>query len=227
MVGRSHDDGVDILAVQQAAEILNGRGGSELLGSGLGVGRVDVGRSFIPARLEADAVLADTRWVEGAKKGFASARASAKPAILDADDPVPDDPALLGAATHLAFSADGLTNLTGAADLRDGLAKVRARTGAWCCATDGARGVLVADADGVRSFGAYKIDAVDTLGAGDVWHGAFALALGEGKRAEDAVKFASAAAALKVSRKGGRKGAPLRAEVEAFLKSQSPMEPLL
>ncbi|MBY0421395.1 MAG: hypothetical protein K2Q06_03755, partial [Parvularculaceae bacterium] len=69
--------------------------------------------------------------------------------------------------------------------------------------------------------------AVDTLGAGDVWHGAFALALAERKTEDDSVRFASAAAAIKVSRKGGRKGAPTRAEVDAFLKTRQMMEPAL
>jgi sulfofructose kinase len=61
--------------------------------------------------------------------------------------------------------------------------------------------------------------AVDTLGAGDVWHGAFALALAEGRPERQAVRFASAAAALKCTRFGGRNGAPRRAEVDAFLSS--------
>lgn len=175
----------------------------------------------------ADAVLADTRWPEGAKTAFRAARAAGIPAILDADDPVPDEDDLLGAATHLAFSADGLANLAHTRDLRAGLSRLRERTGAWCCATDGARGVLVADKSGVQAVGAFKVDAVDTLGAGDVWHGAFALALGEGRSENEAVRFASAAAAIKVARKGGRKGAPLRGEVDAFLKVHNEMEPML
>jgi sulfofructose kinase len=61
---------------------------------------------------------------------------------------------------------------------------------------------------------------VDTLGAGDVWHGAFALALAEGRPEPAAVRFASAAAALKVQRAGGRAGAPTRGELEAFLATQ-------
>jgi len=58
---------------------------------------------------------------------------------------------------------------------------------------------------------------VDTLGAGDVWHGAFALALAEGQGEEAAIRFASAAAAIKCTRFGGRSGAPRRDEVERFL----------
>jgi sulfofructose kinase len=50
-----------------------------------------------------------------------------------------------------------------------------------------------------------------------VWHGAFALALAEGRDETAAVRSASAAAALKVQRTGGRAGAPTRAELDAFL----------
>jgi len=50
-----------------------------------------------------------------------------------------------------------------------------------------------------------------------VWHGAFALGLAEGRCETDAVRFASAAAALKVQRSGGRAGVPTRAELDAFL----------
>ncbi|MDR0440933.1 MAG: PfkB family carbohydrate kinase, partial [Candidatus Accumulibacter sp.] len=61
------------------------------------------------------------------------------------------------------------------------------------------------------------VKVVDTLAAGDVFHGAFALALVEGKNIEDAARFACAAASLKCTRFGGRLGCPTRAEVEEFL----------
>ena len=55
-----------------------------------------------------DAVLADTRWPDGALHGFRLARQAGVPAILDADLPVPADGELLRMATHVAFSAAGL-----------------------------------------------------------------------------------------------------------------------
>jgi sulfofructose kinase len=54
---------------------------------------------------------------------------------------------------------------------------------------------------------------VDTLGAGDVFHGAYALAVAEGRDVERAARFAAEAAALKCTRFGGRRGAPRRAEL--------------
>jgi sulfofructose kinase len=64
---------------------------------------------------------------------------------------------------------------------------------------------------------AFPIRPIDTLAAGDVFHGAFALALAEGCAEADALRFAAAAAAIKCTRFGGITGAPGRAEVEALL----------
>lgn len=190
-------------------------------------GAIPADASHLPRDLDgkAEAVLADTRWPEGAAAGFAAARAAEIPAVLDADDPVPDDERMLGGATHLAFSADGLRGLTGEMDLARALGVVRARWGSWACATDGASGVLICDDKGVSALGAFEVETVDTLGAGDIWHGAFALALAEGVKEREAARFASAAAAVKVSRAGGRKGAPTRAEVERLLASGRQGEP--
>jgi sulfofructose kinase len=62
------------------------------------------------------------------------------------------------------------------------------------------------------------VQVVDTLGAGDVFHGAYALALAEGKPALAAARFASAAAAIKCGRPGGRAGSPTRGEVEELFR---------
>jgi sulfofructose kinase len=74
--------------------------------------------------------------------------------------------------------------------------------------------------DEVLRCHAFAVDTVDTLAAGDVFHGAYALALAESWRIGDAIRFAAAAAAIKCSRAGGRSGAPARGEVQAFLASR-------
>ncbi|MGH6808573.1 MAG: PfkB family carbohydrate kinase, partial [Ensifer adhaerens] len=61
------------------------------------------------------------------------------------------------------------------------------------------------------------VHVVDTLGAGDVFHGAYALALAENQTVEFAARFAAAAAALKCTRAGGRKGIPSREEVDRLV----------
>jgi sulfofructose kinase len=73
------------------------------------------------------------------------------------------------------------------------------------------------DGDDVRSLAAFDVDAVDTTGAGDVFHGAVTLALAEGADEARAFAFASAAAALKCTRPGARAGVPSRPEVDDLL----------
>jgi sulfofructose kinase len=84
--------------------------------------------------------------------------------------------------------------------------------------TLGAEGFLWRDGDRERRVPAPRVVAIDTLAAGDVWHGAFTLALGEQCDVPDAARFANAAAALKCTRMGGRLGAPTRDEVDALLR---------
>lgn len=168
-----------------------------------------------------DAILADTRWPQGAAVAMEAARDRGIPGILDAEAPVREAERALRLASHVAFSAQGLRDLTGLDDLDGALEMAREETAAWVCVTDGAAGVTFFE-DGQRAHEpAFPVDVVDTLGAGDVWHGAFALALGEGQRARTAIRFANAVAALKCTRFGGRSGTPTRAEAEAFLRSRT------
>jgi sugar/nucleoside kinase (ribokinase family) len=78
--------------------------------------------------------------------------------------------------------------------------------------------VIWLDDGELRQVPAFKVEVVDTLGAGDTFHGAFTLMLAEGMSERPAMRFSAAAAALKCTRYGGILGAPTRAEVEEFLK---------
>jgi sulfofructose kinase len=171
---------------------------------------------WIPASF--DAALADTRWAGGAAAVLEAARARKRPGVLDADLIDHDVAEALAAASHIAFSARGLRDYAGMDDLSSALRKARERSGAWLCCTDGNKGVIFLDDGDVRRVPAFVVEAVDTLGAGDVWHGAFALALGEGKPEAEAILFANAVAALKCTRFGGRGGIPDRTETEAFMR---------
>ncbi|MEM9013180.1 MAG: PfkB family carbohydrate kinase [Pseudomonadota bacterium] len=168
----------------------------------------------------AAAALTDTRWPEGAAALMALARARSIPAVLDGEAGDDADPAL-EAASHIVFSRQGLRAYAGTDDIGAGLIAARARYGGWVAVTDGGAGVFYL-ADGVQHVPAFPVEAVDTLGAGDVWHGAFTLALAEGRDEGQAIRFASATAALKCTRPGGRLGTPKRAEVEAFLGVTTP-----
>ncbi len=108
--------------------------------------------------------------------------------------------------------------MTGVDDAREGLAELARTAANWIAVTDSARGTFFTERGGIAHEPAFPIEPVDTLGAGDVFHGALALGLAEGMEARAAVRFASAAAAIKCTRFGGRAGCPRRPEVEDFLK---------
>jgi sulfofructose kinase len=83
--------------------------------------------------------------------------------------------------------------------------------------TDGPHDVLWIAGGALQRQPVFTISAVDTLGAGDTFHGGFALALAEGASEREAMRFASAAAAIKCTRFGGIAGTPRRAEVSDML----------
>ena len=83
--------------------------------------------------------------------------------------------------------------------------------------TLGARGAYVATESGGQLVPGFKVKAVDTTAAGDIFNGALAVAIAEGKPLELAVRFANAAAAISVTRLGAQPSAPTRREIERFL----------
>ena len=83
--------------------------------------------------------------------------------------------------------------------------------------TLGSRGAFFSDGAAGCLIPPFPVKAVDTTGAGDTFNGALAAAIAEGMPDEKALRFASAAAALAVSRKGAAESAPRRAEIEALL----------
>ncbi|MER3399688.1 MAG: ribokinase [Thermoflexus sp.] len=87
--------------------------------------------------------------------------------------------------------------------------------------TLGERGSLYADAETIRWIPAYSVPVVDTVAAGDAFNGALAAALWEGRSIEEALRWASAAGALSVTRPGAQPSLPSREELLAFLAAQS------
>lgn len=86
----------------------------------------------------------------------------------------------------------------------------------------GRRGSFLAEANGRTSFiPAYRVEAVDTTGAGDAFNGAFAVALMRGSLPQEAAHFASAVAAISVTRKGAQISMPDADEVSRFLKTEA------
>jgi sugar/nucleoside kinase (ribokinase family) len=151
-----------------------------------------------------------------------AARERGLPVVLDADRPTQMSDDLFRIATHVVFSSECLRATTGLDDLAVALARISDLTPSFLAVTQGAQDVLWRDGVTLRRSPVFAVQAVDTLGAGDVFHGGFALALAEGKDEIAAMRFAAAAAGLKCTRLGGSAGAPYRAEVETLLASPYP-----
>ena len=170
---------------------------------------------------DADALLVDNRFPEFVSAVARAARARKIPVVIDLDLKTAPDDLLLALGTHVIASAEALRGTTGESDFAAGLAKLAAHNTGLLGVTDGANGVYWREGEALRHLPAFAVQAIDTLGAGDAFHGGFTLALVEGRGLVDALRFASAAAALKCTRFGGANGAPKRAEVDAFLRSQA------
>jgi len=168
----------------------------------------------------ADTVLADLLWPTGGLSALRTAAELGVPSVLDFDE-IPERglTEALTLPTHLVFSAPALAAVAETAAPAEALLKIAGRTDAWVAVTLGAKGVLWVDDGVVEHTPAYTVTTVDTLGAGDVYHGAFALGIAENRGIEDVVIRAAAAAALKCTRFGGREGVPTRNEVEDFMKA--------
>ncbi len=168
-----------------------------------------------------DAVLVDVRWPALALQVLKAATTIGKPAILDGDV-APDGiiEQLAPEATHIIFSEPAAQRLTETSDVSAMTQRLKRRFDhAFICVTAGATGSYWFDErnNTVTHCPTISIKAIDTLAAGDIFHGAFALAIAEGMAPADAIRFSSIAAAIKCGSFGGRSGAPTRAEVSARL----------
>jgi len=163
----------------------------------------------------ADFVHVDTRWPDGAAAALAAARAVGVPGMLDADIAPADVLArLVPLSSHVVFSDAGLFLHTGMSDLEAALRHVAAGHPGHVGASCGADGYAWIEAGELCRAPAPHVEVVDTLAAGDVFHGALALRLAEGATIAEAARFAVIAASLKCTRFGGRMGCPSRDEVE-------------
>lgn len=169
---------------------------------------------------DADAVLVDNRFPDFVGAVCRAARKRTIPVVIDLDQATRVDHPLFKLGTHVIASAEALHGSTGLSDLGAALKQLAAHVGGFVAVTDGPNGVSWLAGDTLRHMPAFAVQVIDSLGAGDAFHGAFTLALADGRDLETALRFASAVAALKCTKFGGASGAPYRAEVEAFLKQQ-------
>lgn len=169
-----------------------------------------------------DAVLVDPRWPAGALAALAWARRNDRLSVLDADiAPRHDLDQLVACAQWVVFSEPGLALWAPGLAREVALRRALAHGARHAAVTLGEQGVEYLADGRLKVLPARQVRAVDTTGAGDVFHGAFTLALARGSAAADALSFAAAAAALKCMRSGGVRGAPTQYELDAFLQAST------
>jgi sugar/nucleoside kinase (ribokinase family) len=172
--------------------------------------RVTSGRVLHLDGYDADAAYTAASW----------ARAAGVPVVVDVDTRVGPVERLLAITDAIIVSRQFACDLTGAREPADALTRLAASTGAPLVAiTLGADGVVAATAAGTFRAPGYAVSAVDTTGAGDVFHAGFIYALLHGWPLERTLAFANATAALKCTQLGGRPGIPTVAAAEALMTS--------
>ncbi len=169
-----------------------------------------------------DAILMENRCAEFATGICAEAHRRGISVVVDADRVMSLREGLLQVSSHIIFSSEALLATAGESDEIAALRKIAKLTPAFLGVTTGAKGVQWLDDKGApKHMPAFPVHTVDTLGAGDAFHGAFTLAIAEGQPLEQAMRFASATAALKCTRLGGAFASPQRIEVDALLASST------
>ncbi len=179
-----------------------------------------------------DCVLVDTRWTGAALAALQFARRAGIPTVLDGEVSV--DHAvreLAPLAEHAVLSYKGLLDLLELPDdtqlsdhdLGDALKLLEVRFNNRVYVTRGAAGAYCMEAGKLCNVPSYAVDVVDTLGAGDVFHGAFCHFLLKRYKAERILRYACAAAAMKCTAGGGRGCLPTMEMLERFLATAKPL----
>lgn len=127
-------------------------------------------------------------------------------------------PETLALADYLTPNETELETLAGedAADVEAAARGLLTRPDQIALVTLGAQGAQIVAPGLSKVVPSYKVEAVDTTGAGDAFNGALAVALAEGMALEEALSFANAAAALSVTKPGAAPSTPYRADVDAL-----------
>ena len=170
----------------------------------------------------AGAVLSDLSWLEGTRAAFAEARRQGVVTVVDVDlgggvllDRVVD------LVDYAIFSAPAFEKFVAGADDAARLSALLARGVRHAGVTRGARGDTWRNGSESGTQAGFPVPVVDTTGAGDAFHGVFALGLAAGLDDGACARVASAAAALKCRRLGARLGLPTAEELDAFLLEQT------
>jgi sugar/nucleoside kinase (ribokinase family) len=155
---------------------------------------------------------------EAAISAATLARASGVVVTSDIDRITPRTDALVAAVGIPILAEHVPAALTGEPDVERAVRLLQQRRPGMLCVTLGAQGALLADRDRIYRDSGFSIGAVDTTGAGDVFRGAFIYGLLRGDPPAHILRFANAAAAVSVTRRGAIDSVPTLADIEILLK---------
>lgn len=162
---------------------------------------------------------------ETVKESILLARKANVPVILNPAPAQPIDSEILKNVSILTpneIEAEFLTGISLTTDdaIKHAAQQLRSRGVHTVIITLGSRGVYVSTERENLFIPGFQVEAADTTAAGDVFNGTLAVAIAEGKKLIDAIRFANAAAALSVTKLGAQTSAPRREEIDEFLFSQ-------
>ncbi len=197
-----------------------GTGKRSILFSRVGVKRLrpeEVDADYIRS---AKLLIVDDYECAGAMRAAEVAREAGIPVAMDADGVDRNAGDLIALADFPVLPAGFAMTFTGAETPQEAASRLcgKYRPSA-AVVTAGEAGCYCASADENFHQPAFKVEAVDTTGAGDVFHGGFAYGLLRGWPLRKTVRFAAAMAALQCTHLGGRPGIPNLKEVESFLRN--------
>ena len=184
-----------------------------------------------PAEMDRDEVLAgkvifvDGFQLRAAIQAARWGREAGRPVLMDAERTEPDNDELAALSTHVVASLRFAQSRVGDCEAAEAARRLHKKLAAKDAdkvvgVTAGSKGSYFVSREGEFHQPAFQVPVVDTTGCGDVFHGAFAFGLAKGMELRKIAEFASAVAALKCRKLGGRAGIPSLAETEKFIASQ-------
>lgn len=169
---------------------------------------------------KADVILLDAHWTDGARIVARRAKEVEVPIVCDIS-PNSQTLDIVAMCDYPVVARKAAIAFAGIDDYRLALDRLLSLGAKAAVITCGSNGAYYASSSTWGHVPAFEVEAVDTTGAGDVFHGAFAFGIAKGWDIKDTVRFASAVAAIKCTKLGGRTGIPTFEEAQAFIAARS------
>ena len=127
----------------------------------------------------------------------------------------------LEVANHIVVSQDFAQPYTGLNETNEMLKKLQVSKNQTVVITRGDKGCIILQSEKIFEIPGYEVNVVDTTGCGDVFHGAYALAIAQGRTVKQACEMACAAGAMCATKKGGRDGIPNAKQLKTFMEQNN------